>query len=136
MVIYCDGGCRPGSARILEESHEFFLFGVHADDGICSTNEELPLRADVKKLSIALRVIVGGEPFAVDPKRVFLATKEPAGGPGRHAKSIAVSAQYAARLLWRPLDHAPPPSLELQALYRWRVSARGRGQPIRLPLVQ
>lgn len=66
MVEHRHGLTIPFDAGVFEVANEFFLLGVHTDHGEALGGILLPLSGNVEKLSIAIRVLGGGDLFAVD----------------------------------------------------------------------
>ena len=60
----------PDAALILERSHQFFLLGVHADNGQGLAAERLALDLEVTELTVALRALRAGKTFAIGVQRV------------------------------------------------------------------
>ena len=61
----------PCGARILEGADQFFLLGVHADDGQAPLGVAPPLLADMQELLIAAGTLAGCDLLAVDTEFVI-----------------------------------------------------------------
>ena len=61
----------PLGAGILEGADQFFLLGVHTDDGQALIGESLTLRANIQELRIAVGAFAGRNLLAVDPESVL-----------------------------------------------------------------
>jgi len=65
MISYRNGLAIPLGARIFEVANEFLLLRVDTDDGQALADKSFSLLPDVKELLVAIRVLGGGDLFAV-----------------------------------------------------------------------
>src|SRR5208282_1534363 len=98
----------PEAAGILESSHQFLLFAVHADNRQALAAELSALALEVTELTVALRAARTGETLAIDVQRIaqLLQQTPHRVGTDREAQFL----QFFADLLQAQARPKAPPS--------------------------
>src|SRR5208283_3277705 len=80
----------PNAAAVLEGSHQFLLFAVHADHRQPLAAELLTLALQVTELTVALRALGTGKTLAINVQRIAQLLQQTANGvrTGRNAQGL------------------------------------------------
>jgi len=72
----------PAHSGILEIADQFALLGIHADDGVATTQEPVSKIAEIEELIIAIGTVVGRELLVIDPQGIAHPMEETGDGVG------------------------------------------------------